>query len=88
MDGSASGTLNFFLSQGFGGGITKISGNILGSNLNLEMTPKTIIPANIAGNAESASARFEGGSSNYKADIFLSISNFLLKSNLGREFRV
>ncbi|MEX1000368.1 MAG: hypothetical protein WD000_10510, partial [Thermodesulfobacteriota bacterium] len=88
MDGSASGTLNFFLSQGFGGGITKISGNILGSNLNLEMTPKTIIPANIAGNAESASARFEGGSSNYEADISLSISNFLLKSNLGREFRV
>ncbi len=88
MDGSASGTLNFFLSQGFGGGITKISGNILGSNLNLEMTPKTIIPANIAGNAESVSARFEGGSSNYDADISLKIDNFLLQSNQGREFRV
>ncbi len=88
MEGSASGTLNFFLSKGFGGGITKITGDIIGNNLNLEMTPKTVIPANIAGNAEFASASFEGGSSNYKADISLIINNFLLKSNRGREFKV
>lgn len=88
MDGQASGTLNFFLSQGFGGGISKISGNISGSNLNLEKTPKTIIPANISGNALSASAMFEGGASNYDADISIQIDNFLLKSNQGREFRV
>lgn len=88
MDGSAAGTLNFFLSQGFGGGITRISGNIIGSNLNLEKTPRTIIPANIAGNALSASAKFEGGSSNYDADISIQIDNFLLKSNQGREFRI
>lgn len=88
MDGSAGGTLNFFLSQGFGGGISKISGNISGSNLNLEKTPRSIIPANIAGNAVSASAEFEGGASNYDADISIQIDNFLLKSNQGREFRV
>jgi len=88
MDGSASGTLNFLLSQGFGGGITQIGGDIDGNNLNLEKTPKTIIPANIAGNAESVSAKFVGGSSNYKADISLAINNFLLKSNNGREFKI
>ncbi|GJM15704.1 MAG: hypothetical protein DHS20C13_10310 [Thermodesulfobacteriota bacterium] len=88
MGGGASGALNFFLSKGFGGGITKITGDIIGNNLNLEMTPKTIIPANISGNALSASAKFEGGSSNYNANISLHINNFLLKSNKGREFRV
>ena len=88
LDGKAAGTLNFFLPQGFGGGISKISGNISGRNLNLEKTPKTIIPANISGNALSASAMFEGGSSNYDADISIQIDNFLLKSNQGREFRL
>lgn len=88
MDGSAGGTLTFLLTEGFGGGISTIKGNISGSNLNLEKTPKTIIPANIAGLANSAGARFEGGSGNYKADIALDVNNFLLKSNQGREFRV
>lgn len=88
MDGKAYGVLNFFLNQGFGGGITSISGDINGNDLNLEKTPKTIIPADIAGNATSASATFEGGSGNYEADILLTANNFLLKSNLGREFRV
>ena len=88
MDGSASGSLNFFLSDGFGGGITTISGNISGSNLNLEKTPKTIIPANIAGLAQSANANFEGGSNSYKATISLSANDFVLKSKNDREFRV
>jgi hypothetical protein len=88
MEGSAGGSLNFFLAQGFGGGITKITGNIDGSDLNLAKTPKTIIPADITGNAASASANFEGGSSNYKADILMTVDNFILKSNKGRDFRV
>ncbi len=88
MDGFATGTLNFMLSEGFGGGITTISGDIRGSNLNLEKTPRTIIPANIAGNAQSANANFQGGSSNYKADISLAVTDFVLKSNQNREFRV
>lgn len=88
MDGNARGSLNFILSNGFGGGITKISGNIEGQNLNLQKTPKTIIPANIEGDAQSAIAKFEGGDSNYKADISLTVNNFILKSNKGREFRV
>lgn len=88
MDGKAYGTLNFFLSQGVSGGISKISGDINGNNLNLEKTPKAIIPANIAGDATSASATFEGGSGNYEAYILLAANNFLLKSNKAREFRV
>lgn len=88
MDGVARGTLNFILSEGFGGGITTISGDIEGSNLNLENTPKTIIPANIAGNAQSASAQFQGGSNNYKANISLAVNDFTLKSQKQREFRV
>ncbi len=88
MQGIASGSLNFFLSDGFGGGITTISGNVNGSNLNLEKTPKTIIPANIAGIAHSVSAKFEGGSNNYKATISLTANDFVLKSKKEREFRV
>ncbi len=88
MDGSAAGSLNFILANGFGGGITKLSGNIEGQNLNLKKTPKTIIPANIEGNAQTATAKFEGGSSNYKADISLTVNNFVLKSNKGREVRI
>lgn len=88
MQGSAAGTLNFFLSEGFGGGINNISGTISGRDLDLEKTPKTILPANIAGRALSANASFEGGSGNYDADISIQIENFLLKSKLGREFRV
>ncbi len=88
MDGSAAGTLSFLLSEGFGGGITSIQGDISGSGLNLEKTPKSIIPANIAGNARSANAKFEGASGNYKADISLIVEDFVLKSKKEREFRV
>ena len=88
MDGIATGSLNFFLEKGFGGGITTISGDINGSNLNLEKTPKAIIPANIAGLAQTASAKFEGGSNNYKANISIAVNDFVLKSKEEREFRV
>jgi len=88
MDGSARGSLNFILAKGFGGGITNLSGNIEGWNLNLKKTPKTIIPANIEGDAQTATAKFEGGSNNYKADISLTVNNFVLKSNKGREIKI
>ena len=88
MDGSARGSLNFILAKGFGGGITNLNGNIEGRNLNLKKTPKTIIPANIEGDAQTVTAKFEGGSNNYKADISLTVNTFILKSNKGREIKI
>ncbi len=88
MDGSATGTLNFLLTDGLGGGITSLHGDISGSNLNLEKIPKAIIPANIGGNARYVNAKFEGASSSYTADISLVVEGFILKSNKEREFRV
>ena len=88
LDGVARGSLNFMLDQGFGGGITEISGDIVGQELNLKKTPKTIIPANIEGNGQSVSAKFSGGSGNYKADISLIVNDFVLKSSKGREFKM
>ena len=88
MDGSVTGSLNFILASGFAGGITKVSGNLEGQNLNLKKIPKTIIPVNMEGDAQTATAKFEGGSSNYKAFISLNLKDFVLKSNKGREIKI
>jgi hypothetical protein len=88
MDGSVTGSLNFILANGFAGGITKVSGNLEGQNLNLKKVPKTIIPVNMEGDAQTATAKFEGGSSNYKAFISLTLDDFVLKSSKGREIKI
>lgn len=82
MDGRVGGSFEIIPGEGE----TEILGKLEGENLNLEKTPKNIVPLNINGNAQKASAKFGGKAGNYNADISFVLKDFLVRSKAGREF--
>jgi len=84
MDGKLTGSMGFDLS----GESFKLSGLLTGQNLNLIEIPKSVIPFDMEGTAESATAEFEGGSGTYDADISFTAKDVILSLSKGRAFRV
>ena len=84
MDGALTGSIGFDIeSREF-----SMRGLLTGTELNLEKTPKSVIPFDINGKGDSVTASFSGGSGIYDADISLSASELILSLSKGRSFRL
>jgi len=84
MDGRLAGSIGFDLIEG----TLKLTGLLTVQGLNLKEIPKSAVPVDIEGTAETVSAEFSGGSGVYNAAISFTAKDFLLSLSTGSAFRV
>ncbi|HVY56016.1 MAG TPA: hypothetical protein VHC46_09700, partial [Thermodesulfobacteriota bacterium] len=84
MDGTVSGSLKLTSENGE----TGLTGTISGRGLDLGKAPKSILPFDRGGTAGNLTADIQGKPGEYKAGVAFAVNDFVLRSELGREFRV
>ena len=84
MGGTVSGSLGISTESGE----AALRGTLRGQGLDLAKAPKSILPFDMGGTAGSLSADIDGKPGAYKASIAFSVSDFIVRSETGREFKV